>query len=63
MAAATEALARVGHAAPTAVDVAGDRAARKALIVKRVRQWSAVALLGIVWIAWMGGLIGWSLSY
>ena len=49
MAAATEALARVGHAAPTAVDVAGDRAARKALIVKRVRQWSAVALLGIVW--------------
>ena len=48
MAAATEALARVGHAAPTAVDVAGDRAARKALIVKRVRQWSAVALLGIV---------------
>ena len=49
MAAATEALARVGHAAPPAVDVAGDRAARKALIVKRVRQWSAVALLGIVW--------------
>ena len=49
MAAATEALARVGHAAPTAVDVAGDRAARKALIVKRVLQWSAVALLGIVW--------------
>lgn len=23
----------------------------------------ALALLGIVWIAWMGGLIGWSLSY